>query len=316
MPPFDHRQGFGNNPLARWVGRERSDALKELGEVKPHGQPLQPEVPVVRQADLPPLALKPATAGLDLCQMVAQPPVRDSGTPKRLSVGFSYYFSWGAAHIPSCPVGCYRKAVLCVRDLQRSARLDACGPIVQPDQGCGYPALSWSLPAAQGLWVALQVRREAFDRHVATFSDRGQIHRGASRCGHRHPRSVLELWGRWGSTRINMVVAQAHNGGDNGAVGDIEVIGQRIRRERLARSMTQRALAEAVGVGVPHVSKIEAGRENPSDDLLRRIAVVFGCDADEFLLVARRIPEDLMERLAADPRQSLEYLRQWKAPEG
>ena len=113
-----------------------------------------------------------------------------------------------------------------------------------------------------------------------------------------------------------MVVAQAHNSGDNGAVNDAEQIGRRIRRERLERSMTQRALADAVDVGVPHISKIEAGRENPSDDLLRRIADVFGCDADEFLLVARRIPQDLMERLAADPRQSLEYLRQWKVPEG
>lgn len=97
---------------------------------------------------------------------------------------------------------------------------------------------------------------------------------------------------------------------------DVELIGQRIRRERKDRSMTQRMLAEAVRVGVPHISKIEAGRESPSDDLLRRIADVFGCDFDEFLLVARRIPQDLMERLAADPRQSLEFLRTWRAPEG
>lgn len=113
-----------------------------------------------------------------------------------------------------------------------------------------------------------------------------------------------------------MVVAQAHNNSNNEAMNDIELIGQRIRRERMDRSMTQRELAEAVDVGVPHISKIEAGRENPSDDLLCRIANVLGCDTDEFLLVARRIPQDLMERLAADPRESLEYLRQWKVPEG
>ena len=39
--------------------------------------------------------------------------------------------------------------------------------------------------------------------------------------------------------------------------------------------MTQRVLAERVGVGTPHISKIEAGRENPSDELLRNIAEVF-----------------------------------------
>ena len=76
--------------------------------------------------------------------------------------------------------------------------------------------------------------------------------------------------------------------------------------------MTQRALAEVVGVGVPHISKIEAGRENPSDDLLRKIADLFGCDLDELLLAARRMPSDLIEEFAADPAGSLEYLRRWK----
>ena len=95
----------------------------------------------------------------------------------------------------------------------------------------------------------------------------------------------------------------------------IEPIGQRIRRERLKRSMTQRDLAEDVGVGAPHISKIEAGRESPSDELLRSIAEVLGCNFHELLLAARRMPPDLMERLASDPKGSLEYLRQWKGRE-
>lgn len=77
--------------------------------------------------------------------------------------------------------------------------------------------------------------------------------------------------------------------------------------------MTQRVLAAAVRVGVPHISKVEAGRENPSDDLIVRMADVFGCDADELLLVARRIPSDLMDTLASEPSESLQFLRQWKA---
>ena len=96
---------------------------------------------------------------------------------------------------------------------------------------------------------------------------------------------------------------------------DIEPIGQRIRRERLKRAMTQRELAEEVGVGAPHISKIEAGRESPSDELLRSIAEILDCNFDELLLAARRMPPDLMERLASDPKGSLEYLRQWKARE-
>ena len=79
--------------------------------------------------------------------------------------------------------------------------------------------------------------------------------------------------------------------------------------------MTQRALAEEVGVGAPHISKIEAGRDIPSDELLRKFAEALDCDFDELLLVARRMPADLMETLASDPQRSLEYLRQWKARE-
>ena len=97
-------------------------------------------------------------------------------------------------------------------------------------------------------------------------------------------------------------------------MGGVESIGQRIKRERLSLSMTQRVLAERVGVGTPHISKIEAGRENPSDELLRNISVVFNCEFDELLLVARRVPPDLMEKLAANPRHSLEFLRNLKIP--
>jgi transcriptional regulator with XRE-family HTH domain len=79
--------------------------------------------------------------------------------------------------------------------------------------------------------------------------------------------------------------------------------------------MTQRDLALKVGVGVPHISKVEAGRESPSEDLLGRIATAFGLDPDEMLLVARRLPPDIVEDFASDPTKALMFLRQWKAVE-
>lgn len=90
-----------------------------------------------------------------------------------------------------------------------------------------------------------------------------------------------------------------------------ETIGQRIKRERLAMNLTQRELANRVGVGVPHISKIEAGRENPSDELLRKLAAVFRIDSDELLLVARRVPPDLVEKLAEDPGEGIKFLRRF-----
>jgi len=57
---------------------------------------------------------------------------------------------------------------------------------------------------------------------------------------------------------------------------------------------------------------VEANRENPSDDLIERVAKVFGVDADELLIVARRVPLELVEEFAADPAQALSFLRTWK----
>ena len=96
---------------------------------------------------------------------------------------------------------------------------------------------------------------------------------------------------------------------------DSETIGQRIRRERLCRSMTQRDLANFVGVGAPHISKVEAGRENPSDELLQKIADAFQCDFDELLLVARRLSPESLETLATNARQAIQFLRKLKSSE-
>lgn len=90
---------------------------------------------------------------------------------------------------------------------------------------------------------------------------------------------------------------------------EVESIGRRVKRERLALGLTQRQLAELVEVGVPHISKVEADRERPSEELILRLAEVFKLDSDELTLVAGRLPADLASELAADPAMALKFLR-------
>jgi len=90
---------------------------------------------------------------------------------------------------------------------------------------------------------------------------------------------------------------------------EVESFGARIKRERLDAGLTQRELAERVAVGVPHISKVEAGRENPGDDLIVRLAAVFEIDADELFLIARRLPPALAEDIASDPVRALQHFR-------
>lgn len=88
-----------------------------------------------------------------------------------------------------------------------------------------------------------------------------------------------------------------------------ETLGQRIKKERLAQAMTQRDLAEAAGITVPYVSKIEAGKETPTEEKIIRLAEALRLDADELTLAAGRVPQDVMNQLTADPKKALEFLR-------
>ena len=84
----------------------------------------------------------------------------------------------------------------------------------------------------------------------------------------------------------------------------------RLRELRRAARMSQRALAEQVGVDFTYLSKIENGRvEPPSEGVLQRIAIEMagklGMDetelADELITLAGKIPSDLAETLSRNP---------------
>ena len=87
----------------------------------------------------------------------------------------------------------------------------------------------------------------------------------------------------------------------------------RLRELRRAARMSQRALAERVGVDFTYLSKIENGRvEPPSEGVLLRIAKELagklGKDetalADELITLAGKIPSDLAETLSRNLRLS------------
>ena len=84
----------------------------------------------------------------------------------------------------------------------------------------------------------------------------------------------------------------------------------RLRELRRAARLSQRALAERVGVDFTYLSKIENGRvEPPSEGALLRIAKELagklGKDetalADELITLAGKIPSDLAETLSRNP---------------
>lgn len=82
-------------------------------------------------------------------------------------------------------------------------------------------------------------------------------------------------------------------------------VGQRIREIRKDRNLTQRELADRVGINFTYLSRVENDRlddeQTPREDTLQKIAKALNTDADELLLLARRIPDSFRDRILSKP---------------
>ncbi len=72
---------------------------------------------------------------------------------------------------------------------------------------------------------------------------------------------------------------------------ELGVLGANVRRERIARSITQEKLAELVGLNPRTIQKIEAGKINILVTTVLRLQQTMGCSWD-----------DLMKGLSKDSR--------------
>ena len=86
------------------------------------------------------------------------------------------------------------------------------------------------------------------------------------------------------------------------SVVDYPQIGQRIKRLRNQRGMTQEALAEATSLSVPYISHLERAEQKGSLETLTRIAAALGVTVHELL----GIPHSEKEAFLPDMTSVLE----------
>ena len=81
--------------------------------------------------------------------------------------------------------------------------------------------------------------------------------------------------------------------------------GTRLRELRKAKNLSQRDLAVAVKVSFTYISKIENGKldfgDYPSEDLIRKLAKALDADADELLILAKKVPDSIRKRVIQRP---------------
>ncbi|WP_418790286.1 helix-turn-helix domain-containing protein [Phosphitispora sp. TUW77] len=85
------------------------------------------------------------------------------------------------------------------------------------------------------------------------------------------------------------------------------MMGERIRRQRLANKMTQEILAEKANISVSFLGQIERGERKPSLETIINIANSLGVTVDQLLTDSYKIaPKSLVDELAFLVREKSE----------
>lgn len=81
--------------------------------------------------------------------------------------------------------------------------------------------------------------------------------------------------------------------------------GEKIRELRKGKNLSQRGLSDLVGVSFTYISKVENEKldfgDYPSEDLIRKLAEALDANEDELLLLAKKIPEQIRQRVLERP---------------
>jgi transcriptional regulator with XRE-family HTH domain len=76
-----------------------------------------------------------------------------------------------------------------------------------------------------------------------------------------------------------------------------KLVGQAIARQRIRCELKQEQIAEALGIGIEAVSRIERGIVMPNVERLVELADVFGCETADLLTEGSSRPEDQARRV-------------------
>ncbi len=90
----------------------------------------------------------------------------------------------------------------------------------------------------------------------------------------------------------------------------MSTFGHILKEKRRAAGLSQRQLAERVGVDFSYISKLENDRlQPPAADTVVRIAECVNCPTEELLAAARKMPAGLNDSLINEPT-ALRFLQE------
>jgi transcriptional regulator with XRE-family HTH domain len=96
----------------------------------------------------------------------------------------------------------------------------------------------------------------------------------------------------------------------NGASTGTDSFGAKIRQFRYQKGIGIKKLALQLGVDYSYLSKIENGKVPASAGIVERLSEYFDCNRDELMLLADKVPRDVMQILRENPQEALALLRE------
>jgi transcriptional regulator with XRE-family HTH domain len=86
-------------------------------------------------------------------------------------------------------------------------------------------------------------------------------------------------------------------------------LGKYLRQLRKERAVGLKQAAPKIGVSYTYLSKLETGGQDPSDEVLAKLAHYYDVDTEVLGLMAGKLPDDILTVLQGDPTTALEFLR-------
>jgi len=83
---------------------------------------------------------------------------------------------------------------------------------------------------------------------------------------------------------------------------NINQLSEKVRSRRKSLGLTQRSLAQKLGVEASHVAFIESGRRKPSLKLVARLADILGFDRQNLLILSHPEAKDLITEAKQETR--------------
>ncbi|QDV56254.1 helix-turn-helix domain-containing protein [Rosistilla oblonga] len=84
-----------------------------------------------------------------------------------------------------------------------------------------------------------------------------------------------------------------------------KTFGETVRDIRKNQQLSQRDLAGKVGVSFTYISKIENEKldfgDYPSEELIRKLANALNTDADQLMILAKKVPDRIKQRVMERP---------------